>query len=426
MMKPTIWLTYAWEDNEEGDVDFIDQELTAEGVTVNLDRRNLRAGERLWAQIEEHITNPELCDAWVLYATPNSLGSEACREEFAYALDRALNARGESFPVIGLFPSPIDRDLIPPGIRTRLFVSITDPDWRERIKAAAEGREPLVEPPDIPPYLCRIYDHGAGRKPRFTIEVRPRAETWEPFMVAIPFEEKDTCSFRSVQRGRRGQSISGDQHIHGPSKSRDGLMWFIQVSPGAGPEFSKLISFDNLPSRLLFGIPEGPLYLIRLTGGEGFEELSRFGNTLLISEALEQVEEVIKLDPEHADGWAARGDILDDLDRFDEAVVAFNESLSFKPDQADVFERRMLAFLNSGKYERALKDFEKVVELEPDRPYAYYYKSIVHSHLEQKSEMLDALKKAIKLDSKLREDAKTSHNFEPYRDDSEFRTIVNG
>ena len=133
----TTWLTYAWEDNKEGDVDFVAQELEQAGVSVKLDRWNLKAGKRLWEQIEHFIQDPQESDAWVLYATANSLGSEACKEEFAYALDRALRSRGQDFPVVGLFPGTVDEDLIPAGIRTRLYVSLTDPDWKERIKAAA-------------------------------------------------------------------------------------------------------------------------------------------------------------------------------------------------------------------------------------------------------------------------------------------------
>jgi hypothetical protein len=35
---------------------------------------------------------------------------------------------------------PVEEDLIPAGIRTRLFTSITDPDWKERIVVAAQGK----------------------------------------------------------------------------------------------------------------------------------------------------------------------------------------------------------------------------------------------------------------------------------------------
>jgi len=82
--------------------------------------------------------SPDQCDAWLLHAMQSSLGSEACREEYAYALDRAWKSRGAAFPVIALFPATVDEALIPAGIRIRLHVSLRDPDWKERIVAAAE------------------------------------------------------------------------------------------------------------------------------------------------------------------------------------------------------------------------------------------------------------------------------------------------
>ena len=122
----TIWITYAWADNQAGDVDFIAQELEVAGLKVKLDRWNIQAGVRLWDQITEFIQGPDQCDAWLLVATQVSLGSEPCREEYAYALDRALNSRGTTFPVIALFPATVDQSLIPAGIRTRLHVSLRD------------------------------------------------------------------------------------------------------------------------------------------------------------------------------------------------------------------------------------------------------------------------------------------------------------
>ena len=94
--RRSVWLTYAWEDNTDGDVDFIAQELIGCGLDVKLDRWNLTAGKRLWEQIESFIQDRSESDAWVLYATQASLGSEACKEEFAYALDRSSLSRAES------------------------------------------------------------------------------------------------------------------------------------------------------------------------------------------------------------------------------------------------------------------------------------------------------------------------------------------
>ena len=85
-----VWLTYSWEDNKNKDVDYLAQEMQSSGLSVKLDRWNLSAGKRLWEQIEIFICDPNQSDAWVLYATQNSLGSQKCKEEYSYALDRSL------------------------------------------------------------------------------------------------------------------------------------------------------------------------------------------------------------------------------------------------------------------------------------------------------------------------------------------------
>jgi hypothetical protein len=55
----SIWMTYAWNDNRDKDVDFLAQELQGTGLTVKLDRWNIGAGKRLWEQISNFITDPK-------------------------------------------------------------------------------------------------------------------------------------------------------------------------------------------------------------------------------------------------------------------------------------------------------------------------------------------------------------------------------
>jgi TIR domain len=107
-----LWLTYAWVDNEDSDVDHVIVELRKVGFDVHFDRRQIVVGQRLWPQIDKFISDPKQTDAWAIFATKHSLASEACQEELAYALDRALRVRGSDFPLIGIFPAPIDRSLI--------------------------------------------------------------------------------------------------------------------------------------------------------------------------------------------------------------------------------------------------------------------------------------------------------------------------
>ena len=258
----TAWLTYAWIDNDRQDVDFIAQELQRSGVTIQLDRWNISAGSRLWDQVAGFIQSPE-CGGWILYATQNSLGSEACREEFSYALDRALHARNEGFPIIALFPSPVDCDLIPAGIRTRLHLSSRDPNWKERIKAALDGRQPEVGHPHLEPYDYQVHLRQFPDGNRLILEVRPRAGTWVPFCAAIPISERERVR-PTIWHGPRG-SAGVDQPIHtlfnvGESASTDGKYWMMFAGNEATPTQSYFISFREPPSRVYFGIHNGPMF----------------------------------------------------------------------------------------------------------------------------------------------------------------------
>ena len=248
----TAWITYAWKDNQEGDVDFIAQELIRVGLAIKLDRWNLQAGRRLWEQIEKFITDPNQCDGWIMYATQNSLASEACREELAYALDRALSTRGGTFPIVALLPSHAEGGLLPAAIRTRLYVDLSDPDWKDRIVAAIANRDRARSAPELTPYVVTAHPPPPGFK--ILLEVRPRAGVWHPFGACVPVKEKDDVGFL-LRSGPRGYvpSIEG-LHIGGGSGVTDDGVWYFEAGyQAATPTHSYYLFCRKVPSRLGFG-----------------------------------------------------------------------------------------------------------------------------------------------------------------------------
>ena len=265
----TIWLTYSWDDNKSGDVDFIAQELSHAGLQVKLDKSNIRAGMRLWEQIENFIQNPAESDAWCVYATAQSLGSEACKEEFAYALDRALATRGTEFPIIAISPGSVDHALLPAGIRTRLYVGTADPDWKERIVAAAENRAPAINRPLVKPYYLKTYViNNPNNERRYIIEVRPRAGHWSPFVAAIPTNEKQQINL-GLLPSPSGRIPSGGSMIDlGEETTKDGFWWVRIAQDAATPVHSYFLFCEALPSKLMFGVfgpPGCPLYQVDQT-----------------------------------------------------------------------------------------------------------------------------------------------------------------
>lgn len=252
-----LWITYAWTDNEAQDVDYLAQELGRAGLEIKLDRWNIGAGRRLWEQIERFICSANESDAWVLVATENSLASESCKEEFAYALDRALNSRGQAFPVIGLFLSDVDNSLIPAGIRTRLFVSVTDPDWKERIVAATEGRQHAVDRPNVNPYFLKVHPPAPPQCENYVIEVRPRAGVWAPFIAVVPLAENEELNPSIMIGPRDVPTDTGMLTNCGSGPSPDQKYWMMYAGNQATPTQSYYIWCNKLPSELIFGVNGG-------------------------------------------------------------------------------------------------------------------------------------------------------------------------
>lgn len=255
-----LWITYAWADNSSRDVDFLAQELQSVGVTVKLDRWTLEVGRRLWEQIKNYIQSLSESDAWLIYATQNSLGSEPCREEFAYALDRALRTRSNTFPVIALFPSSVDAHLLPAALRIRLCVSLIDPQWKERIKAAVEGRSPAIPLASVQPFHLA---HHRAPDGRYVIEVRPRAGVWAPFMAGVPTPEKDKVQPRILHGPAALVPTGGALFNSGQESQQEWHLCF--ASNEATPTSSYFIFCKELPTKLLFGVSHGVQFTLTLS-----------------------------------------------------------------------------------------------------------------------------------------------------------------
>jgi hypothetical protein len=246
-----IWITYSWEDNKNGDVEFIAQEIEKSGMNVKLDRWNLQAGKRLWEQIDKFITNPAECDAWAIIATQNSLGSEPCKEEISYALARALDTRGKAFPLIGIFNTSIDKELIPSAIKARLYVSLQDKDWIERIKSTLEDRIPNISRPPLEPYTIEFRKTAIGT---FAVEIRPKAGIWAPFFCAIPISETDNVK-PHILRGPIGSiPMAGIRTNCGDIVSDDKNWWIMFAGDEATPILSYYLFCNELPSKIAFGV----------------------------------------------------------------------------------------------------------------------------------------------------------------------------
>lgn len=257
--RPVLWLTYSWLDDEQQDVQYVAQELQRSGVDVRLDKWHLKAGERLWDQIASAISDESECDGWAIYATRNSLESQACKEEFAYALNRALQTRGSSFPIIAIFPEEYDGSLIHASLQVRLAVLLSDEEWCERVLAALESRSPNIIIPDIAAYFIEV--HPATMEVNrfaYVIELRPRIGTWQPFNVMFPEAEEDRVKPLLMYGVKDAPTLRSMLHLPYRGIDTTGEFCMLGADNPATPTTSYYLWCAELPSMIAFGI--GPKF----------------------------------------------------------------------------------------------------------------------------------------------------------------------
>jgi hypothetical protein len=251
-----LWLTYAWKDNEESDVDFVVGRLDRL-LVVKFDRRNLIPGQRLWTQIAGFITNPSQCDAWGIVLTPNSITSEPCIEELSYALDRALSARESSFPIFALM-NRISAQSLPASLRVRLCISLSDDGWVNKVVAACEGKSPgFVPRDDLSEFILA---ERVGVDGLLCLEIRPRFKTFSPVVIGVDATEKASGNVKYRSYGPSGyvpHECMLTMTQEGETTLEDGTpVWFWRSNEAAGPVHSYFIHYEKRPQRVFIGTPE--------------------------------------------------------------------------------------------------------------------------------------------------------------------------
>lgn len=247
-----VWLTYAWNDNEDKDIDFIIQELDKTDLDVKFDRRNLIPGQRLWTQIGGTITDSNECDAWGIVLTPNSIKSQPCIEELSYALDRALSNKGADFPIFALLHN-INPNEMPPALKIRLCIPIENNNWTEQVVAAAYKKPTGFSPANLSDFI--LNQHLA--KDGFCLEIRPRFNRISPFAVAVDYDEKISGNVISCSPGPANKVPNGHvAHLYIDSETTltDGThAWVWGADNEANSTSSYYLFYKKRPRRIWFG-----------------------------------------------------------------------------------------------------------------------------------------------------------------------------
>ncbi|MEM9212998.1 MAG: tetratricopeptide repeat protein [Cyanobacteria bacterium P01_F01_bin.150] len=155
-----------------------------------------------------------------------------------------------------------------------------------------------------------------------------------------------------------------------------------------------------------------------------FEQGNLFAASQRLEEAIASYDKAIAFKPDMHKAWSNRGLSLDDLGRREEAIASYDKAIAFRPNMHEAWSNRGVSLDDLGRREEAIVSYDKALEFKPDFSSAMYNKACSLSLMGDRDGALEWLKKAIALDAKYREMAKTDEDFSELRDDPRFQKLV--
>lgn len=162
--------------------------------------------------------------------------------------------------------------------------------------------------------------------------------------------------------------------------------------------------------------PDSPGTLINR--GNAYTELARY------DEAFADLNRSLELNPNDPAAFNNRGNAYFRLKRYDKALADFNRALELRPNDPETIRNRGLTYAKLERYDETFTDFNRALELEPDNAGTLYDLACTSSLLEKTDHALAYLEKAITLDKKYREMAKTDNDFDNIRNDPRFKKLI--
>ena len=128
--------------------------------------------------------------------------------------------------------------------------------------------------------------------------------------------------------------------------------------------------------------------------------------------------------PLNSGDYISRGNSLYSKGKYDLALKGYEKAIELKPDYAEAWDNKGAALSKLKRYEDALEAHEKAIELKPDLANAWFNKACLYALTGDKDNAIENLSKAIGLDAKYKEIAKSDEDFKNLWDDEDFQEIV--
>jgi tetratricopeptide (TPR) repeat protein len=106
------------------------------------------------------------------------------------------------------------------------------------------------------------------------------------------------------------------------------------------------------------------------------------------------------------------------------AIASYDQALEIKPDYHQAWDGRGVALGNLGRYEEAIASYDQALEINSNSANTYYNKACCYGLQNNVELAIENLQRAINLDVKYQDMAKTDQDFEQIRGDERFQRLL--
>ena len=99
------------------------------------------------------------------------------------------------------------------------------------------------------------------------------------------------------------------------------------------------------------------------------------------SQAIEDLNEAIRLDPQHVNAYYNKGNAYRKLGLYELAIMDFDAYIRLDPDDASAYFKRAYAFDELGQHDRAIEDLDEAIRIDPTYAVAYNNRGVAYQSL---------------------------------------------
>ena len=101
--------------------------------------------------------------------------------------------------------------------------------------------------------------------------------------------------------------------------------------------------------------------------------------------------------PDYDEAYANQGQTFKDKAQYERAIEDYDKAINLNPQLPSIYSLRAFAYLSLGEYQNALADLNQAIILDPANRIAYANRARVHTYLRMDEQAMSDIERAVAL-----------------------------